>query len=105
MHKFFTALNKDHIRLNEILILLQAKGNASLSGNPSDFFMIIDIVDYINHHPRKSILHKGFLEQSDENTHVAESLPHSQKNLPLSTLDIQGLIESIVDTDTALDHY
>lgn len=99
MHKIMAELHQDHIHLTRLLNMLDEQVEFLGSDGDPDFFLMIDIANYIQHypdlvhHPKEDQVYRVLRERTDKWTDIVDSLLDEHRHLPEVTLEFLNLLE------------
>ncbi len=88
MHQIMQDLHQDHIHLAKVLCVLDIQLEKLASEEDADLFLMIDILDYIQHypdlvhHPKEDKVYQVFKAYSSVAEDIVEELMDEHKQLP-----------------------
>ena len=99
MNKIMTELHQDHIHLARVLCVLDKQLEMLKSDADADLFLMIDILDYIQHypdlvhHPKEDIVYEVFKARSTEGANIIEALMNEHQQLPSTSKKLHELLD------------
>ena len=99
MHKIMQDLHQDHIHLAKVLCVLDRQLEKLSSEENADLFLMLDILDYIQHypdlvhHPKEDKVYQVFKECSPVATEIVQTLMDEHQALPDVSLKFRQLLD------------
>jgi len=101
MHALITELHQDHVNLGRLLRLLERELERLRSGESPDYFLLIDIIDYIEsypdqiHHPREDVMFRVYLASHQDRADVIQRLMSEHKDLVEQSHRVRQMLEQV----------
>lgn len=99
MNKIMTELHQDHIHLARVLCVLDKQLEKIKSDKEANLFLMVDILDYIQHypdlvhHPKEDNVYEVFKELSSEGAEIIEALMIEHQQLPSISKSLHELLD------------
>ena len=98
MHRLLQELHRDHVNLNKVLLLLEKQVDLLAEGQ-ADFYVLSEIVDYVQvypdliHHPREDVIFRIYREKFPAALPAIDRLLEEHQSLISSTVELSTLME------------
>lgn len=102
MHAVIDELQKDHVNLGKLLMLLEAELHRFRQGESPNYLLWLDAVHYVEsyhdlvHHPREDAIFNVYLETNDEAAQIIAELLGQHKRLIDHSFRIRNLMEQVI---------
>lgn len=104
MHPLISELHQDHINLGRLLGLLQRQLELLRSGDSPDYFLLIDVIDYIEsypdqiHHPREDVIFRVYLAAHEDAAEDVRRLLAEHQELVEESHRMRRLVEQVTQS-------
>jgi hemerythrin-like domain-containing protein len=104
MHPLISELHQDHVNLGRLLGLLQRELDRLRSGESPDYFLLIDVIDYIEsypdqiHHPREDVIFRVYLASHQSEAEDVKRLMEEHESLVVESHQMRRAVEQVTQS-------